>query len=152
MSKKNTRFLQQTMFKEIEHTADRGIEVSGNSIADLFKNALFGMYSLALFLPEPLPEGQVKVELKEMTLEDLLVSFLSEFNFRLYYKHEYCCEINKLDIRKIKNYYCLELTGTYTTLNEAALSGMEEIKSVTYHQMQISNKNGTYRTKIIFDT
>jgi SHS2 domain-containing protein len=83
------------------------------------------------------------------SLETLLVSYLNELNFRLVYKRKICNSISDLKIAQKSESWNLQCILYESNVDEANIK--TEIKSVTYHQMEIKEENGKYSTRIIFD-
>ncbi len=69
------------MFKIIPHTADIGLSVTAASREELFADAVFGLRSLLLSKISLKNSDLKKIQLEAITLEDLLVQWLSELNF-----------------------------------------------------------------------
>ena len=138
-------------FKEVEHTADVGIQVSGTSREELFANSLFGMYYTLYGNIAVRNEMSISLRLTAMTLEDLLVSWLSEMNYNLMIKKFIAADINRLSIKDADGIFKLEarLNGDTSTHYDEFLQ--TEIKAITYHQLEISQNSGIYSTRIIFD-
>ena len=59
--------------------------------------------------------------------------------------------VQQIDIQKEKNDWNLSImiTGGYFDRNQMKLKS--EIKAITYHQMEIKEKNGKFSTRIVFD-
>ena len=138
-------------FKEIEHTADVGIQVTGSTLPETFANSAFGMYHI--LCGKATVEGNLRnyISLRADILSDLLVSWLGEINYLL--------SINKFKAEKIKN---LDIKKRYEQfILEAELVGNEienykefvkaEIKAVTYHQFEIKEIEEGYFAQVIFD-
>ena len=144
--KKNYKY-----FREIEHTADVGLEISGDTLPLLFANAAFGFYHL-LFETMEVPAVCVKeIVLQEQTLNDLFVSWLSELNYLLSVNQFVMSEIKVLSVQKSDEIYIFfaELAGNQdiSYLREAKI----EIKAVTYHQLKIEQSQSGFHTRIFFD-
>jgi SHS2 domain-containing protein len=138
-------------FSEIEHTADVGIQVLGYSREELFANALFGMYHI---LYSDIPVKKIilfSIQLSETTLEDLLVSWLSEMNYHLTTNKFVAREIQKISITNQKGNFSL----TAQLIGDAGKSYLDylqtEIKAITYHQLHIAEEGGVYTARVIFD-
>ncbi len=65
-------------FEILEHTADAGVRGSGTTLEEAFAEAARGMFSLMVDLEAVRPARDVRVELEEDSLENLLVSWLAE--------------------------------------------------------------------------
>ena len=137
-------------FKFIDHTADIAVDVSGDSLEELFTasaealvKSITGNFSPA----EPV--------LRDLTItaesrEELLVEFLNELNYLAEVKKLIFVDAVRVEISEKDNIF--ELTA------EVKLTGLDpdyspdnEIKAITYHQMKIEYKDNVYSTRIVFD-
>jgi SHS2 domain-containing protein len=136
-------------FKFIDHTADIAVEVKADSIQELFV-ASAQAFKEAVVNPDAEKVGvSYNLKLNSHSLEALLVNFLNELNFRLISKKKIFNNVNGLKIHQKNDDYSLECVLLEHDVDEDNIK--TEIKSVTYHQMEIKKINGTYSTKIIFD-
>lgn len=139
-------------YLEIEHTADIGLEVWGDKIEKLFLNAVEGYYKLVLSDNYKLRKSNLfDFKDKDFTLENLLISFLTEINYFLMVKKKILIPINSLRIIEENENYGLIVSGQLHSLADPAEIIKTEIKAVTYHQIKIKNENGIFRTRVIFD-
>ncbi len=135
-------------YKILSHTADIAAEIEADSLEELFREAFnFWLNSVAEIETFDF-EDEIEINLKADSLEQLLVDFLNEVNFLLIVKNILCVEIKNLKIDTEKKLL-------HTSLNVQNLKDIsllkEEIKSVTYHQMEIRNKKDKYQVKVVFD-
>jgi len=140
-------------FKEIEHTADTGLEVYGTSLEQLFHNAAKGMHSLA-GLEDVQGNRPVlqEINLQENNAEDLLISFLNELNYYLIVHRGILKSFIEIEVKTEKNKtWSLHCTGKLVTLPKRLFSNIQEIESATYHQIEIIRKEGGFLTRIFFD-
>lgn len=145
------------IFKEFEHRADIGIEVYGNSLEQLFEHALIGFYSILLgkngfsHLPDSTEIRQLKLE--DTSPETLLVSFLNELNYLFLVKRIILYPVKKLKIENNgHSSFTLSLRAKeINRISEKLFENALEIKAVTYHQLQIVEKNGQFAARLIFD-
>jgi SHS2 domain-containing protein len=138
-------------FREIEHTADTGIEVWGENLNTLFLNAAKGMYSLIFNPDKIISDDYFKFSLSEENLEDLLVSFLSELNYYIFFKKVFFTQFQNINIKQKENVYYLFCSGQILNVPIEQEDQLMEIKSVTYHQLKIIRQGKNYYTRIIFD-
>lgn len=143
-------------FESVPHTADLKIRVYGNSMQELFKHALNGMFQcMKPIAPEchythteriVCPELHIKrpIGVNSPDINSLLVDFLS---YALY-------------LSDVHNEAYLDVTIDSLTQTRViaqvlgvAITGFEEseIKAVTYHDLDIVQKNGIWQTEIVFD-
>jgi SHS2 domain-containing protein len=140
--------VEETLFREIDHTADLGIEVEGDTVQELFRRAGLALFSLMVSLEgvETREEREVLVEAEGW--EDLIHDWLSRL----------------LHIFLLDGFIAqtIEVTGITAERVEARLWGEKldferhdfytEIKAVTYHQLSVSQSaNGCWQARIIFD-
>lgn len=136
-------------YQIIDHTADLAVEVSGENIEDLFRTAYQAWYDI-VFCSQPLTSSRRKtVGLEALTLEELLVNFISELNYWLMVKKWLPTEIKKMEIfseQERKKLWVL-VKGQPLDPRDIQL----EIKAVTFHQMEIKKKDGKLTTRLVFD-
>lgn len=133
-------------FEEIGHTAEVGLRVRGEDLAELFVNAARGMMTLILpDIADVEPEITRKVELDAMDLEVLLVDWLSE----LLYLHETEYELySQFEVHDISS----------TQLRAEAKGGpvkgrdlRKHIKAVTFNDLKIEETDEGFTATVIFD-
>lgn len=134
-------------FKNIEHTADTGFEVTGKNLAQLFENAGRVLFYLLWNSPAEPGDTAIPIQVSALDPEELLVSFLEEF---LYLQ----------DAR--------ELVFTRLTVEEADpgrisatawchpfQAGRDEaglvVKAVTYHQIKVEKTTDGWIARVILD-
>jgi SHS2 domain-containing protein len=136
-------------FKFIDHTADIAVEVKADTIEELFTASALAFRESVMNFEKNEGKETYKFNLNSHSLETLLVNFLNELNFRLTYKRKIFNNISDLKIYKEDNNWNLECTLNENDIDEDKIK--TEIKSVTYHQMEIKKVNNEYSTRIVFD-
>jgi len=139
--------MAEPYFREIEHTADLGIEVEADSAVDLFSCAGLALFSLMVR-----PEGVKAREIREETIsaegwETLLYEWLSRLLHRFLQDGFIAVTITVLDINE--THIHARLTGE--KLDYERHDFETEIKAVTYHQLSVRNENGRWAARVIFD-
>jgi SHS2 domain-containing protein len=134
-------------FDFFEHTADVGIIAYGNTREEAFANIACGMFTLLAESDNVAPKKSIDIEVTGYNQDELLVNFLSEL---LYH-----CSTRKMLFNKVT---ILELTSTLIrakAYGEKYTPGkhqlLQEIKTVTYHQLRIENTGCGWQIRIIFD-
>lgn len=130
-------------YEILEHKADLKLRVFGESKEELFVNALLAMTDN--LKPEIRNQkSEIRnIKINSPNLETLLVDFLSEIL--------YLIQINKEIYNNIK---FLKFSDTEI---EAELTGQkierfgEDIKAVTYHNLEIHQEKGKWQATILFD-
>jgi len=137
-------------YKQIDHTADIAFEVSGKSLEELFKASSEAWLNSVIDEITFSQDEIRKIELYSYCKEQLLVDFLSELNFNLFAKKWLCYTVDDLSIERKKDDWSLS-----ASLNGNILSSeihlKQEIKAITFHQMNIIEKENVYSTLIVFD-
>lgn len=132
----------------LNHTADIAFDVEADSIGELFAEAFKGWLESVVEIKNYESNGEVEIKLASDSLEQLLVDFLNEVNYLLTVKKILCVEIIRLEINKEE--YVLNVVLKKYDLNNTSLL-KEEIKSVTYHQMNIKKVESKYYVRVVFD-
>jgi SHS2 domain-containing protein len=134
-------------FREIEHTADLGIEVTAADLPALFALAGEAVFSLIVD-PQTVESREISaVSATGSCPEDLLHAWLREllarFNIDGFVARS--CEITRLDPGQIDGI----ITGE--TLDLSRHTFHTEIKGVTYHDFKVWQEDGAWHARIIFD-
>lgn len=143
------------VFEQLPHTADIKIRVFGNTVEELFKNALIGMFQVV----RPIAPGCVRsndyivcktlpiqrpITISSIDTAALLVDFLSEALYLsdIYNEAYLDAKIDELDEKKIRaTIYGVQITGFEVV----------ELKAVTYHELRIEQVDGLWQADIVFD-
>lgn len=133
---------------QLSHTADIAFEIEADSLEELFVEAFRVWFISVVDLSEFEPKDSIDIEMKADSLEQLLVDYLNEVNFLLLVKKNLCISVEKIKIDK--NSFSLFAKMNYQLLSEK-IELKEEIKSVTYHQMEIVKIKDRYKARIVFD-
>ena len=136
---------ERCRYEELAHTADIGIRVRARSPAALFACAAEAMFKLtgAIVDEESIATPRF-VTVESLDVESLLVDWLNE----LLYQYEIQGEI----------YIHCRITSWEPTRLEAIIHGCRpiepsvvHIKAVTYHQLQLTEKEDGWTAEIFFD-
>ncbi|NWG27111.1 MAG: archease [Ignavibacteriaceae bacterium] len=137
-------------YKFVDHTADIAVEISGSSLNDLFEAGAEAWLHSIVDEIKVEDDDVIELELSASSKEELLVTFLNELNYLLITKKWLCTSIQALKIFDDADGCELsaELKGIKLK-NDLKLK--QEIKSVTYHKLDIIEREGNYSTLIVFD-
>jgi SHS2 domain-containing protein len=139
---------RDAIYSEIDHTADVGIIAEGDSLTRLFANAAFGMIFLIIGERNPAENIYQRVHLTENSIEELMISWLGEINFKITMDNFTMTHISDLVIGSADNIFSLDAQIMGGRLKDPGL----EIKAVTYHQFYIKELGPDhFQTRIIFD-
>jgi SHS2 domain-containing protein len=137
-------------YKFIDHTADIAAELTGSSLDELFAaGAEAWLESIAGEIKIE-DDDSMELELSAASNEELLVTFLNELNYLLITKRWLCSSINSIKI--FDDADGCELSAELNGIKlKDDLQLKQEIKSVTYHQVEIIEREGNYSTLVVFD-
>jgi SHS2 domain-containing protein len=134
-------------YKTIDHTGDVGIKVYGKSLPELFQNAAHGLFDIILKKPKIQGLHAEKISVTANDVEQLLVTWLSEF---LYLFDTKRLVFGKIAIDKFEE-TAVEATAEGEIFDPKKHVIQTEIKAVTYHGLKIGKKGSLYTTLVIFD-
>lgn len=137
-------------YKFVDHTADIAVELSGSSLEELFTSGAEAWLVSVVGEINIEDDDLMELELSTATKEELLVTFLNELNYLLMTKKWLYLSIQSIKIFNDIDGCELsaELKGTKLKKD---IQLKQEIKSVTYHQVDIVEANGNYSTLVVFD-
>lgn len=132
-------------YELFEHTADTGIEASGNTLAEAYAAAAQGMLSILTDPDKVRDTGSRRVEINADDPQSLLFEWLNEllYEFEVHGFLLRNCEITEFSDTRL----VAECRGeTYDPSRHELYTG---IKSATYHEMDVDRDNN--RVRVIFD-
>ena len=135
-------------YEYLEHTADMGLLVRGNSLSELLTNAAQGLFETIAVVDTVDEIESVEIHLSAESVEELFVTWLDE----LIFQHE----TKEIFFKRAAVQQCSETEVSATVYGEPTNFEKHEvyteIKSVTYHQLQVVQKSdGSWFAHVIFD-
>jgi len=132
-------------FKFIEHTADIGVVAYGQTLAEAFANAAYGLFSIIADLRNVRENESREVELSEDDKEALLFEWLNRLIYifdveKLLFKR---FDITEFDGRHLK------ATCYGERYNPSRHKTKLGVKSATYHLMKVDAQRS--QVQVIFD-
>ena len=140
--------MKDQTYEYLEHTADAGMRVWGDSVDLLFTHAAMGLFELMAVLESIDETVSIEIEVKADSIEMLLVSWLDE----LIYQHEVeLIFFKRVEILSINSEELFARAyGEPTNFDKHIV--YTEIKAVTYHQLYVREiENGVWEAQVIFD-
>jgi len=134
-------------YEFINHTADVGIKVWGESLESLFENAAYSMFDILTELDKVKVKESLGVEIEGKRTDELLADWLRnllyKFNGEGYLLREFNIEeINKKGLKA-------KVRGEKLDLSRHTLK--TEIKAVTYHGLEVKKTGQGWEAQVIFD-
>ena len=135
-------------YEYLEHTADMGLLVRGQSLSELLKNAAQGLFETIAVVDTVDETESIEIQLTAESVEELFVAWLDELIFR----HE----TEEIFFKRANIHRCSETEMFATVYGESVNFDKHEvyteIKSVTYHQLKVEQKpDGSWHAQVIFD-
>ena len=134
-------------FTVLNHTADLGILVQGTDIKNLFEKAALAMLRIMVSTRPAEKNHSIKRSLKGQNLAELMVRWLGEILYLFDGEKEVVLGVGIDSITPSHLHATLECTPFDPDIHEIQC----EIKAVTYHQIEVSEKDGLWNAKVVFD-
>ena len=134
-------------YRLIDHTADFGIHVFGADPKDLFANAAQAMFDQIVTVDSLKGTGKQNLDITGDDWPDLMVNWLREL---LYLWTGKAMLIKRVAIISISEHQ-LSAKVPFDTFDPNRHEIKNEIKAVTYHQIQVESGPAGWESKIIFD-
>ncbi len=134
-------------FRELDHTADTGIEVWAESLPELFERAAWGLF-VVLTDPDTVESREaVSFELEAPDLQALLVRWLSELN---YYHITQRWVFSRFAVKQLTERH-LVAQAWGEPIDPKRHPIYTEVKAITYHGLKLERQDGQWYARIIFD-
>jgi len=134
-------------YEVLEHTADVGLRVYGNTLQELFANAGLGLMSLAFESQTVQPNRRLALSVQGADLEDRLVHWLSEI---LYFVDAEGWIFSRFSIGRCEG-NAIEGDGWGERRDPATRSRAVAVKAVTYHQVSVKETAEGWEAVVYFD-
>jgi len=137
-------------YEFLKHTADVAVRLFGRSLKDLFESAAWAMFAVLLEKTKNRP-GAALTE-KEISVcgeapEDLLKAWLDELLFCYAVDHLVLVRIKSIDVGG-KEMKALVL---FDVFDREYYTVKDEIKAVTYHELEVKKLRNRWQAQVIFD-
>ena len=135
------------LYRIIEHTADTGFEVRGNTREQVFESAARAFFDIMWQIGTRQDKKPEIIEVAGGDLEELLVNFLEEFLYLYDAKGLVCTriEVESLGEKRVRARAWLQ---KFNAAGDRELLG---VKAVTYHQLFIGRENSSWTARIFLD-
>jgi len=137
-------------YRFVDHTADIAAEISGSSLEELFTAGAQALIHSSVDEKQFEADDLLEIDLSASSREELLITFLNELNYLLITKKWLYLSIHSIKIFNDTDVYELSVELNGTELKKD-IQLKQEIKSVTYHQVEIVEADGNYSTLVVFD-
>ncbi len=139
-------------YEILEHTADQILRARGRSPEELLRNLAKGFYLVALGrVPRLRNTDQKPLELRAPTMEDLVVQLLNEQIFFLYAKHLLALPDEDWTVELDGEDWVLRGSWKLAPHDAEKYPPRTEIKSATYHNLEVQAKGALWETQVTLD-
>lgn len=135
------------LYELIDHTADFGIHVFGKDEKDLFQNAALAMFDLIADYEKSDGLTKIRIQIAGDDWPDLMVNWLRELLYLWNGKEKLIQSVQIDSIVENEIFAVVRCDAFAPELH----SLKNEIKAVTYHQIQVGQKEHGWEAVIIFD-
>lgn len=134
-------------YRFIDHTADFGLEIYGADPKDLFLHAAEALFDLIADPGALKGNHSRRLEIRGIDWADLMVNWLRELLYMFSGDHQLLCD---LVVESIDQH---NLTAVVTSVDydPQCHDIRNEIKAVTYHQIEVGRHEKGWRAKVILD-
>jgi len=140
------------MYKYFGTMADMGVIAEGETLEEAFREAARALTDLMVDINTVERKVRKKITVKSEDLYSLLYDFLTEI---LIIRDSEGIVFSDFDIKierdKENDGYSLECIAYGEELDRKKHTPKEEVKAITYHKMEIEEKDGRYTIKYIVD-
>lgn len=134
-------------YETFDHTADLGVRAFGQTYAEVFANAAYALFDLLTDLGKVREDLSLRIRVEATDREDLLVRWLGELLFLCMNRGYLFKEFSFFHLDETS----LEGVAQGEKFDPSRHEFKTEIKAVTYHQVEVREKEGTWEARIIFD-
>jgi SHS2 domain-containing protein len=134
-------------YRLIDHTADLGIAVWGQSAAQVFERAAMALVDLLFIKAAVTPDRTEAIDVEGLDWSDLMVNWLREVLYLWVGRHRVvgCVHVDALSATRLR------ATVSSSIYNPGRHHCHHEIKAVTYHRIEVGPDDKGWRAQVIFD-
>jgi SHS2 domain-containing protein len=138
---------EKPSYEIIDHTADLGIKVSGDSLERVFECAGLAMFDLLTDFKSIRPDTRMSFSLSADNLEALFVQWLRELLYLFFGQERLFCAFEMTRLSETD----LTVTGWGERFDPKKHATLTEIKAVTYHELSVKRTESGWTAQVIFD-
>lgn len=134
-------------YQLIDHTADIGIDIFGNTLSELFSNAGFALFDIITDITTVDAKDQHMVKVEGIDKEQLLVNWLGELLYLYDVKSLLFTDFLITDMDE--NRLAAAIRGEKYCETKHPIK--TEIKAVTHHALSVKHEQNQWKARVIFD-
>ena len=134
----------------IDHTADVAADLTGRSVDELFLFAAQALTDTITDIRTVQPVVTQSVTLEAHSPEDLLVDWLNELLYRFEVQNVLFSD-GAVTVREVGERWHLAARITGEPFEPTRHPSRVQVKSATYHGLNVTHTSGTWNARIVFD-
>ncbi len=138
-------------FREIDHTGDIGIQVTADTLPQLFDRAAQGMFSVLTDLDDIRPTETTTITAEGRDHEALMVRWLSELNYHHTVNHQLYTRFDVQTLETSEEGVALRATCRGEPIDPDRHTVYTEIKAITFHGLDVRETDEGWTVQVIFD-
>jgi len=144
---KSEQARKNKFYRIFPHTDDLGVEVHGADLPELFEHAALALFDLMANVAQVTEQETCEFSVEAEDRELLLREWLGELLYYSISRHFLfkSCRIKKFSEQK------LIASASGEPFNPQKHTLKREIKSVTYHELQIKNQGNRWEARFVLD-
>jgi SHS2 domain-containing protein len=132
-------------YKYLEHTADAKFRAYGKNFEEAISNAVTAMFGMLTDIEKVKPKIKRKIEIKAENMKSLVYDFLDELLFLLDTEGIIFTHLENVEFKE----FSIKATAVGDSYKNYDISG--NIKSMTYNDMVVEDKNGRFIIQCVVD-
>lgn len=136
-----------TRFEILDHTSEVRFRSYGDSLEEAFENAGRATFAIMTDLDDITPDESLEIDIEAESRESLLFDFIDRL---IYLRDTEFMLFTDFDLSITATEDGYHLTGTATGCDLEGIAA-QDVKAVTYSDMEITEDDGTYSTHVVLD-
>ena len=138
---------ERPSYREIEHTADVGVELTAPDLPSAFERTAAAMFDLECDLGRVGDSWRGSVRVVGLDLQNLMVRWLSEL---LFLSESEGVLLSRFTVERLDG-LALEASVAGERFDRARHAVRVEIKAPTYHGLRVEQTDGGWEAEVLFD-
>lgn len=134
-----------------DHTADIALRVEASTINELFTGFALGFRDAVIEGPPPVFEKPTTLQFSENTREELLVKFLDELNYMFTAKKLVVTTAQQCYVSHDGETASVRAVVGFEPFDPGRQEALNEIKTVTFHQLKVAWTGEYWTATVVFD-
>lgn len=134
----------------MHHTADVAVRAFGRSVEDLFESAAWALFGVMVEKTQNRPRSALterEISVSGPSSEDLLKAWLDELLFLFSTEHLVLVRVKFKELGD----FVFQARVLFETYDPEFYALKEEVKAVTYHQLEVRKFRQQWQADVIFD-